>query len=182
MVSGPETEQGAVNAGRRRFLRGDYAASSTAALRPPGALPELRFIAACTRCDACVRVCPTGIVRRGSAGFPEVTFTSGECTFCGECVAACTPGALRGKEVAWNLKASIAKSCLVRQKVLCRSCADACDTRAIGFQLAPGGGAMHRLSLDACNGCGACVRACPVSAIVVQPEQPDLAAARQLTL
>lgn len=106
-------QEGVASAGRRRFLRGDY--TSIAPLRPPGALQEFRFIAACTRCNACALACPTGIVRRGSAGFPEVAFSSGECTFCGDCVAACTPGAmLHGKGIAWDLKASIAESCLVR--------------------------------------------------------------------
>lgn len=86
----------------------------------------------------------------------------------------------RQDEVAPNLKPSIAQRCLARQRVLCRSCADACEAGAIRFQLVPGGGAMHRLALQACNGCGACVRACPVSAIVLQPQGPEPAAARQL--
>ena len=29
------------------------------ALRPPGALPEKDFLAACTRCGQCVQACPT---------------------------------------------------------------------------------------------------------------------------
>ncbi|UCH52805.1 MAG: hypothetical protein JSW09_09415 [Pseudomonadota bacterium] len=38
---------------------------------------EARFVAACTRCGDCLRVCPTSILRTGDGGFPQVDFMRG---------------------------------------------------------------------------------------------------------
>ena len=50
---------------RRDFLRGRISRPAPV-LRPPWALDERDFLAACTRCDACVRACPTGAAIRVS--------------------------------------------------------------------------------------------------------------------
>mgnify|MGYP000853058696 CR=1 FL=1 len=50
--------------------------------------------------------------------------------------------------------------------VVCRSCGDACPERAIGFRQRPGAPEYPYVTA-ACNGCGACVSSCPVSAINV---------------
>ena len=137
-------------------------------MRPPWALPELRFLAACTRCDKCARACPTGIIARGDGGYPEVSFRAGECTFCGACAQACAPRALSTARPAWRLQPELAGSCLARRSVLCRACADVCDRGAIRFT--PGRPQPSvQVDASACNGCGACVRSCPVSAISMQP-------------
>ena len=153
---------------RRRFLRGEFAAPRIA-LRPPWALPEAAFLERCTRCDDCLRACPTAILARGSGGYPEIDFARGGCTFCGECMKACTAGALKGGPLAWPLAAVIGPECIARKRIVCRSCGDACDPRAIRFGFAPGGAAVPHLSPDACTGCGACIGACPVSAIAMVP-------------
>src|SRR5207244_8071835 len=36
--------------------------------RPPGALTEIGFLAACTRCGACIDVCPAHAIRSAPAG------------------------------------------------------------------------------------------------------------------
>src|SRR5207249_11945653 len=36
--------------------------------RPPGALPEVAFVAACTRCGACIDVCPVHAIVTAPAG------------------------------------------------------------------------------------------------------------------
>jgi ferredoxin-type protein NapF len=156
---------------RREFIRGRFS-EATPAVRPPWAREEEAFTAACTRCDACIPVCPTGILKRGAAGFPEVDFLRGECTFCGGCVAACPTSALdrtaRSEGLPpWNWVAHIQESCLARNKVVCRSCGDVCVARAIAFRLAPGGVALPQLDVLACNGCGACVAICPIGAVAV---------------
>ena len=41
------------------------------ALRPPGALPEKDFLAACTRCGQCVQACPYDMLYLASLIFPN---------------------------------------------------------------------------------------------------------------
>lgn len=161
---------------RMQFLRGRFR-EAEAVLRPPWALAEEAFSAVCSRCDACLRACPEGILKRGSAGFPEVDFRAGECTFCGDCVTACpTPAlnrfALDGGTRPWHLVAKIGAGCLALNKVVCRSCGDVCEPRAVSFRLAPGGVALPHLDAVACTGCGACVSVCPVAAMSVFSARP----------
>lgn len=151
---------------RRQFLRGRFGESASS--RPPWAVAEREFPARCTRCDACIDACPEHILVRGSGGFPEVDFARGGCTFCGACVDACEPHALERTAAApWALKASIAPSCLALNRVVCSSCAERCEARAIRFRPALGAVPTPAIDLDRCTGCGACVAACPVSAIAV---------------
>lgn len=155
---------------RRQFLRGKFS-SPAAPLRPPWALAEEDFLAACTRCGDCIRVCPPGILVEDS-GYPRVEFGKGECTFCGECVAACQAGALR-REVdrpPWNLLPVIADACLARRGVVCRSCGDACAQAAIRFRPQVGGSALPEVDSSRCTGCGGCVAPCPARAIWMRRE------------
>ena len=161
-------EAAGVNASRRRFLRFAPGNAARAPTRPPWALGPSEFLSTCTRCDQCARACPTRIIARGDGGYPEVSFSAGECTFCGACAAACTPGALSTGRAAWHLQPALANTCLARRGVLCRACGDACERAAIRFTLRPPRPSMQ-VDASACNGCGACVRSCPVSAISMQP-------------
>lgn len=158
---------------RRHFLRGRFSEIAQV-LRPPWAGHEADFVATCQRCDACVRVCPAGILRTGAAGFPEVDFHlgTGECSFCGECVAACPSGALNRQakqegHKPWQAEARIADTCLTHQQVLCRACGEACPSNAIRF--APARVASPQVTSELCTACGACVAVCPSRAITVQP-------------
>ena len=121
---------------RRSFLRGRPRVGAPA-LRPPWARDEAAFIAACTRCDACIEVCPATILVRADGGFPSVDFSRGECTFCAQCVARCEPHALaREAELAppWALRASIGEACLAEAGVECRICGENCPAGAIRFR------------------------------------------------
>jgi ferredoxin-type protein NapF len=147
--------------GRRALLRGQAVA---AAPRPPWALPEAEFVAACSRCDACIDACPQAILLRGDGGFPELRFERGECTFCAACLDACpSPAldALRGRP--WRWQATVDAGCLARQGVVCRSCADACPNEAVAFRLPSVDG--PRIDPDRCSGCAACVAVCPSAAV-----------------
>jgi ferredoxin-type protein NapF len=130
-------------------------------------LPEARFTDACTRCGDCERACPQRILVRGDGGFPEVDFRRGECTFCGRCVEACVAEAFVSRaQPPWLAFAGVAADCLARRGVVCQTCGDACEARALRFQHKSG----HRVPvpvIDAavCTGCGACVASCPVNAI-----------------
>ncbi|MGY8959059.1 MAG: 4Fe-4S dicluster domain-containing protein [Alphaproteobacteria bacterium] len=73
-------------------------------VRPPYAAPELHFLAACTRCDACIPACPHHVMfklsekaGRLAAGTPAMDLINYGCHMCPDtpCVTACEPGALR---------------------------------------------------------------------------------------
>lgn len=156
---------------RRRFLlRGAVQAARSAEVptpaRPPWALPEARFTEVCTRCGDCVRACPRALLSPGDGGFPEIRFLEQGCNFCGDCRTACTPGALDREPdaAAFRWRVRVSESCLARQRVECRLCADACDVRALRFVPALGGIAQLQVDLQACTGCGDCVPPCPVGA------------------
>lgn len=154
-----------------QFLRGDFRGAEKA-LRPPWAVDESQFVESCNSCGECITACPASILVKARAGFPVVNFSNGECVFCGDCVAACQTGALRQTndpdEVPWKLKAVIADNCITYQSVVCRSCAEQCESRAIAFQLSAGRVPQPLLANEKCNGCGACVAICPVDAISVE--------------
>lgn len=155
---------------RRQFLRGDLSGSASA-LRPPWALAEAQFLERCDRCGECIIACETGILQAGDGGYPQPNFFHGECTFCARCVAACTSGALARRAGApWTLKARIADSCLAQRGIVCQVCADPCATRAIRFPPRLATAALPVLDPAACNGCGACVAACPVQAVHMTTE------------
>lgn len=160
-----------VDPARRLLLRGRVGAARqpAPATRPPWAVAEARFIAACTRCDACVAACPEHILQRGDGGYPEVRFTQRGCTECGACVGACTPGVLtRGAgQAPWTWRVWIRDTCLAQRRVECRVCGDMCPHGAIRFRPELGGIARPQPDTAACTGCGACVAPCPVGAIVM---------------
>lgn len=155
------------NHSRRGFLRGRVR-SGASPVRPPWALPEATFLAACTRCRNCAIICPTRIIQIGD-GYPHVDFSIGTCTFCGECVRVCAPAALRRTENAapWQRKARVKEGCLANRGVECRICGEQCEAEAIRFLPRAGGLPAPEVLPDRCTGCGACVAPCPARVIEV---------------
>ena len=124
-TSPPAPKKPKVSTGRRKFLSGMAGAAGggclmalgvgiyshqasalpALALRPPGALPEPKFLAACTRCGLCVRDCPPGILKLAApgdlapTGTPYFTARTGPCDMCPDipCVRNCPTGALDTK-------------------------------------------------------------------------------------
>ena len=133
---------------------------------------EAEFVSACTRCEKCITACEESIIVKGDGGFPIVDFTKGECTFCEQCASVCPEHLFTVTEKsAFSHRITINESCLAKRAVECRSCSDMCDTQAIRFQLTLGSVTQPKLNFDDCNGCGACVAACPTSAISMTLEE-----------
>ena len=160
---------------RRALLRGRIAGIALP-IRPPWALDEAAFVDRCSRCDDCAKACTETLIHKADGGFPVVDFHRGECTFCGDCVQVCTSGALnisamQAGHTPWHLTPSINDNCLAHNRVVCRSCSEQCEQRAIRFRPAPGGVSRPELDPSLCNGCGACIRPCPANAIKLNSKQ-----------
>ena len=142
--------------------------------RPPGAIDEVSFLAACTRCDDCIVVCPADAIvkappRAGlAAGTPVIEPAIRPCTVCADipCAAACPTGALIPPDRGWDGYAIgrlelVPESCIVFQGVTCGVCVRACP---VGEQaIAEDDAGRPVIKFEGCVGCGVCVRACVTS-------------------
>jgi MauM/NapG family ferredoxin protein len=139
--------------------------------RPPGALPEMAFLAACTRCGACVDVCPPRAIRRApteaglAAGTPFIDPVLQPCVACADmpCVAACPTGALTLPAHGWqgyrlNAVELVPERCITFHGSTCGVCAQACPVGSAALAMDADGHPV--LKAEGCVGCGVCVRAC----------------------
>lgn len=200
---------------RRRFLKemagaaggacmlamgvGLYSAQASArpatALRPPGALAEADFLAACVRCGLCVRDCPYDTLRLSTlgdniaTGTPYFNARAIPCEMCEDipCVAACPTAALdRGLTDIGKSRMGLAvlidhETCLNFLGLRCDVCYRVCPVidEAITLETVHNPRSdRHAMLLptvhsDACTGCGKCEHACvlPEAAIKVLPQQ-----------
>lgn len=164
-----------------------------AALRPPGALGDADFLAACVRCGLCVRACPydtLDLARLGdgvAVGTPYFNARAVPCEMCEDipCVAACPSGALDPAltdivEARMGLAVLIdQENCLNFLGLRCDVCYRVCPLidKAITLEMQhnPRTG-KHALFLptvhsEACTGCGKCEKSCVLdeAAIKVLP-------------
>lgn len=139
--------------------------------RPPGALPEMGFLAACTRCGACVDVCPPKAIRRAAtetglaAGTPFIDPALQPCIACPDmpCAAACPTGALVTPGEVWkgyrlNAVELVPERCITFHGSTCGVCAQACPVGPAALEMDADGHPV--LKAEGCVGCGVCVRAC----------------------
>ncbi|HTO74166.1 MAG TPA: 4Fe-4S dicluster domain-containing protein [Gemmatimonadales bacterium] len=143
-------------------------------MRPPGALAEIAFLAACTRCSACIEVCPPHALVRVSpdgglaAGTPYIDPDRQPCTVCPDmpCAKACPTDALTLPPDGWagyrlaSLEL-VADRCVTFHGTPCGVCARACPVGEAALAMDEGGHPVIRA--EGCVGCGICVRACITS-------------------
>lgn len=159
------------------FFRPKRAISQEPLLRPPGAVAEPRFSALCCRCGACVKNCPTQILKMVSQkesllfyATPQIVFGPGWCkSDCVACSQACPSGAIRkfSLQEKDGIKMGVAQFtfeyCRLYEDVECSICARECPYDAISYQWSE---EEYRriVIIDAkkCNGCGRCMVSCPV--------------------
>jgi len=141
--------------------------------RPPGALPEPGFLAACTRCGYCVEACPADAIVTAptgaglAAGTPVIEPTVQPCIACEGmfCAMVCPTGALIAPADGWATErlgtlALDTERCIAFQGIECGVCARACPVGPVAMTLDEAGRPVIH---DGCVGCGVCVRACVTS-------------------
>ncbi|HRP98107.1 MAG TPA: ferredoxin-type protein NapG, partial [Rhodocyclaceae bacterium] len=171
------------------------AALPATALRPPGALAEADFLAACVRCGLCVRDCPYDTLKLAELGDNVATGTpyfearKVPCEMCDDipCVVACPTGALdRGLTDIEDARMGLAvlidhETCLNYLGLRCDVCYRVCPVidRAITLERFHNPRSdRHALFLptvhsEHCTGCGKCEQACVL---------PDAAAIKVLPI
>jgi ferredoxin-type protein NapG/ferredoxin-type protein NapH len=155
----------------RLMERAERRVAPTRYVRPPGALPEVGFLAACTRCGDCVRACPARAIVPVppdgglAAGTPRLELDREPCIACPDmpCVRACPTGALARPAGGWNgyRLAELEfhpERCVTYRGQSCRVCADSCPVGSAALVIDETG--HPALRHEGCVGCGVCVRAC----------------------
>lgn len=150
---------------------------------PPGAGDLEKFAAACTRCYACVDVCPDKLIRIkppldraiGQWFQPELHYVDvesaiecGSCPeYCNLCTEVCPAGALTPMTLEDKQRLQIGVAKVVREACLawqdeedCSVCQEVCPYQAINLEM-EGGRARPVVNPDVCRGCGACYSHCP---------------------
>ncbi len=155
-------------------------------IRPPGSRGERDFLARCTGCGLCMKVCPTGglqptLAEAGLEGLwtprlvPQIGYCDYNCTLCGQ---VCPTQAIARLELEEKHKTRIGLAAFDTTRCIpyaygrdCMVCEEHCPIpdKAIYFlevevQDRSGGKRtikQPRVDPDKCTGCGVCENVCP---------------------
>jgi MauM/NapG family ferredoxin protein len=156
-------------------------------IRPPGSLPEPKFLAKCVKCGQCMRACPTGglqpvLTEAGPEGIytPMLVPKVGYCEYyCSLCTQVCPTGAIKKLTIEDKNKVKIGSAWVNKNRCIpyvlgkpCIVCEEHCPVspKAIKFlevetRLPDGTVAVQKapvVDLELCTGCGICETKCPV--------------------
>lgn len=167
------------------------------ALRPPGALPEEEFLAACVRCGLCVRACPYDTLHLATlgdmapVGTPYFVARETPCFMCPDvpCAKACPTGAL-DRDIGNIRDADMGvavlvdhENCLNYRGMHCSICHRVCPILNEAITLEPQVIRGRKMVIpvvhsDKCTGCGTCEKQCVLkeAAIRVLPRKLGLGA------
>lgn len=149
-------------------------------VRPPNALPEAAFLAACTKCSDCLTACPHYVLRKlgpesGTklSGTPALFPRENPCLLCDgvPCAAACGTGALTkpapGQKPRLGAASVVTAKCYVARGQPCDYCVTACPEKPKAIRVTVSG-QPAQVSRDLCTGCGRCVQICPTEAVSLE--------------
>lgn len=173
-------------------------ASAATPLRPPGAIIEPDFAAACIKCGLCVDACPYDTLRLATLGEATLSGTPSfvprdvPCYMCPDipCAKACPTGALdHGMKDINAARMGLAvvdqENCLSYRGLRCEVCWRACPVRdrAITVQPQQRGVSKHAMFVplvhsEACTGCGICEKRCPTEVASIRIVDPRLVQGR----
>ena len=162
-------------------LQSESGLKNSRLIRPPGSLPEEEFVAACTGCGECLKVCPNNalqstLLEAGLAGLytprlvPRIGYCEELCDFCGRVcpTEAIRPVTMEEKRLLQIGVAHIDKTRCIAWDTdkICLVCNEQCSYQAII------GDEKKRpiVKEEKCTGCGICENKCPVdgeAAIIV---------------
>ncbi len=156
-------------------------------IRPPGSLPEGKFLAKCVKCGQCMRACPTNglqpvLTEAGPEGIytPMLVPKVGYCEYyCSLCTQVCPTGAIKKLTIEEKNKIKIGTAWVNKSRCIpyvlgkpCIVCEEHCPVspKAIKLvevetKLADGTAAVQKapvIDIELCTGCGICENKCPV--------------------
>ena len=159
-------------------------------IRPPGALREKDFLAACVRCGLCVRACPYKTLKLAelgdgpAIGTPFFNARAIPCEMCDDipCVVACPTGALDHKltkieEAKMGIAVLIDReNCLNMLGLRCDVCYRVCPVidKAITLERTHNARTQKHTMFEpvvhanACTGCGKCEKSCVLTEAAIK--------------
>lgn len=143
-------------------------------LRPPGALKEEQFLAACIRCQRCKDSCPKGCIKlagshdKTHSGTPFIIARNNACDLCLECTVSCPTGALLPVEKKQDVKMGTAvidkNTCVSHNETgICGACFTACPLKYKAINATRHNAPV--ITDKNCVGCGLCEEICIVKGV-----------------